>query len=157
MGRPSLYTDEILETICQGLSKGIPLTVICREQQAANPGFPEPRTVRSWEQEDETIAAAIARARADGEEAMAEQCLEIADEREGRAIMADGAEVAVVFDSTAVQRNKLRIDTRLKLLAKFNPKRWGDKVDVATKHSGVVGLAILTAVPEAESEPDDAE
>jgi hypothetical protein len=149
MGRPSLYTDEILETICQGLSKGIPLTVICEPD-----GMPSPGTVRRWQAEDDAVSDAIARAREDGEFALAEQCLAISDEREGRAIMADGAEVAVVFDSTAVQRNKLRIDTRLKLLAKFNPKRWGDKVDVAAKHSGVVGMAILTAVPEPDGDAE---
>lgn len=126
MGRPSLYTDEILETICEGLEQGIPLTVICEPD-----GMPAPRTVRSWEAESPDVAAAIARAREAGEFALAEQCLAISEEREGRAIMADGAEVAVVFDSTAIQRNKLRIDTRLKLLAKFNPKRWGDKLELA--------------------------
>jgi hypothetical protein len=31
-------------------------------------------------------------------------------------------------DSGSVQHAKLRIETRLKLLAKWNPKTWGDRV-----------------------------
>ena len=50
--------------------------------------------------------------------------------------MAGGEEVAVVFDSTAVQRNKLRIWTRLELLKTWNPKKWGDKV----QHGGAADL-----------------
>lgn len=153
MGRPSLYTDEILSTICERLAKGVPLTVICREGQESNPQFPAPRTVREWETEEpETIGAAIARARAAGEEAMAEECLEIADDgRNDFVASKDG----LAFNAEHVQRSKLRIETRLKLLAKFNPKRWGDKVEVDNKHSGQVGMTILTAVPEPAPEPDD--
>jgi hypothetical protein len=29
------------------------------------------------------------------------------------------------------KRSKLRIETRLKLLAKWNPKKWGDKLELA--------------------------
>lgn len=129
MGRPSLYTDEILSTICERLAKGVPLTVICREGQESNPQFPAPRTVREWETEEpDTIGAAIARARAAGEEAMAEECLEIADDgRNDFVASKDG----LAFNAEHVQRSKLRIETRLKLLAKFNPKRWGDKLELA--------------------------
>lgn len=126
MGRPSLYTPELIEAICDRLSEGEPLAQICRDQ-----GMPDPRTVRDWQNSMPDVSAAIARAREAGEERMLSDCLEIAEEREGKAIMADGAEVAVVFDSNAIQRNKLRIDTRLKLLAKFNPKRYGDRVQHA--------------------------
>ena len=30
-----------------------------------------------------------------------------------------------------IQRSKLRVDTRLKVLGKWNPKRWGDKIELA--------------------------
>lgn len=145
MGRPSLYTPELIETICQGLEQGIPLTHIC-----AGDDMPAPRTVRDWEAEMPEVAAAIARARELGEVALAEQCLAISDEREGKAIMSDGQEVAVVFDSTAIQRNKLRIDTRLKLLAKFNPKRWGDKLELDNKGELTLNVGIKRFTPDKE-------
>lgn len=108
MGRPSKFSPELLSTICDRLSTGEPLTHVCRDLGVA------PRTVRDWESRDENVSAAIACAREDGENAMAEDCLRIADDKAGD-----------------VQRDKLRVDTRLKLLAKFNPKRWGDKVQHA--------------------------
>lgn len=37
-----------------------------------------------------------------------------------------------------VQRDKLIVETDLKILAKFNPKRWGDKTQ--TEHSGSVAI-----------------
>ena len=39
-------------------------------------------------------------------------------------------EKSILVDTDHIQRAKLRIDTRLKLLAKWNPKKWGDKLDV---------------------------
>lgn len=43
-----------------------------------------------------------------------------------------------------VQRSKLRIETRLKLLAKWNPKKWGEKVDL--NHGGQADNPIKTLV-----------
>ena len=124
MGRPSSYTAEIVEAICERLAKGEPMTVICREE-----GMPAPRTVRDWEAAMPEVAAAIARAREEGEYVMAEDCLNIADDgRRDYTVSEDGG---AVVNHDHIQRAKLRIDTRLKLLAKFNPKKWGDKIQHA--------------------------
>lgn len=135
MGRPSLYTPEIIKTICEGLSKGIPLTVICEADE-----MPAPRTVRDWEANDPNVAAAIARAREDGEYALAEQCLAIAEDERHDWVMSKKGEIT---DEVALGRAKLRIETRLKLLAKFNPKKWGDKQQI--EHSGKLSLESLVA------------
>ena len=45
---------------------------------------------------------------------------------------------------------KLQIETRLKLLAKWDPKRYGDKVDL--NHGGEVGLQVV--VKRYTPEPD---
>lgn len=123
MGRPSLYTPELLTVICDRLSTGEPMTHICADE-----GMPEPRTVRQWQADDPAIDAAIGRAREAGEYAMAEDCLRIADDASGDFRMGEKSTLA---DTDHIQRSKLRIDTRLKLLAKFNPKRWGDKLELA--------------------------
>lgn len=125
MGRPSLKTHEVIETICAALAEGTPLTVICRAEN-----MPSPRTVRDWEADDPEVAAAIARAREIGEYAIAEGCLEIADDSRNdwmEAVAEGGDEKAARFNGDHVQRCKLRIETRLKLLAKFNPKKWGER------------------------------
>lgn len=128
-GRPSKKTAALVESICERLSNGEALAQICREE-----GMPAARTVRDWEQHDPVVSAAIARAREDGEEVLAAECLEIADDsrNDWMSRKADeGDEKALQFNGEHVQRSRLRIDTRLKLLSKFNPKKWGDRIQHA--------------------------
>lgn len=125
MARPSKKTKALVDAICIKLSEGVPLTVICRDE-----GMPAPRTVRDWMESDKEVSAAIARAREEGEETLAEQCLTIADtplEGEESEVNADG-DVVKIRRGDMLGHRKLQIETRLKLLAKFNPKRWGDRV-----------------------------
>jgi hypothetical protein len=125
MGRPSKYTKAIIEEICERLSKGEPLAAICRDEH-----MPDQSTVWDWSKEREDVSQAIARAREAGEEQIAIDCLHIADDNgKDKRIVAEGVQTT---DTDVIQRAKLRIDTRLKLLAKWNPKKWGDKVDVTT-------------------------
>jgi hypothetical protein len=142
MARPSLYTPELIEAICADLEQGIPLTHIC-----AGDDMPAPRTVRAWEAEMPEVAAAIARARELGEVALAEQCLTIADDEHHDWVMTKKGEVT---NEVAIGRAKLQIDTRLKLLAKFNPKKWGDKQQV--EHTGKLSLESLVAGSEPAAE-----
>lgn len=107
MGRPSSFTPELLEEISDRLAKGEPLAVICRDDH-----MPSDRTVRNW-MADADIASVIARAREVGFDVIASDCLNIADDKGGEP-----------------QRDRLRVDTRLKLLAKWDPKRYGDKLAV---------------------------
>ena len=139
-GRPTLYNPHIAEEISQRLSKGEPMAVICRSE-----GMPAARTVRSWVEKDEAFAAVIARAREEGFDVIATDCLEIADDssRDYRE-----TEDGPAFDAEHVQRSKLRIETRLKLLAKWDPKRYGEKIE--TTHMGSVGV-VLNATPSDEA------
>jgi hypothetical protein len=124
MGRPSLKTTELVETICERLAKGEPLAAICRDD-----GMPHPSTVRDWMADDETVSRAIARAREDGEDWLAAECLEIADD--GRRDYVPNDDGREVVDHDHIQRSKLRIDTRLKLLSKWNPKKYGERLALA--------------------------
>lgn len=129
-GRPSKYSKEIAQQICEQLSEGIPLRQICRE----NEGFPAWRTVYDWMGRDEELSASIARARDIGYDALAEQCLEIADNIQigTRKTFSSGgdkdADVMTITEEDMLQHRKLQIETRLKLLAKFHPTKYGDKV-----------------------------
>lgn len=127
-GRPSTFKQSIVDAICVRLAKGEPLAAICRED--AMPGV---TTVWDWQKARPEVSEALARAREAGEEWLAAECLGIADdgtndymERTGK----DGQSYEA-FNSEHVQRSKLRIDTRLKLLAVFNPGKYGDKVQVS--------------------------
>ena len=131
-GRPSKYTPEIAQEMCRLLSDGIPLREICRRD-----GFPAWQTVYDWMyRDDEAVAAgggvglsgAIARARDQGYDAIAEECLLIADTPQfgQKQVMTDDGTATTVEDMLG--HRKLQIETRLKLLAKWNPKKYGDRV-----------------------------
>jgi hypothetical protein len=77
---------------------------------------------------DASLVEAIARAREIGYDALAEECLKIADD--GTNDYVEG-ERGPQLNSEHIQRSKLRIETRLKLLAKWSPKRYGERVQVA--------------------------
>ncbi len=108
-GRPSKFTPALTSEICARLSKGEPLAQICRDAH-----MPDPSTVWDWTQKDAALSQSIARAREVGFDAIASNARQTA---------------RGLGESTAdVQRDKLIIDTDLKLLAKWDPKRYGDKL-----------------------------
>lgn len=124
MGRPSIYTPEIVRAICERLAGGEPLAQICRDD-----GMPCVTTVWNWEKADPRLAESIARAREAGEEVIGADCLRIADtpvEGEERTTKPDGSVEIKCGDMLG--HRKLQVDTRLKLLAKWNPRKWGDKI-----------------------------
>lgn len=123
-GRPSKYTKEIAEQICQQLSEGIPLREICRQD-----GMPAWRTIYDWMYRDKELAAAIAHARDLGYDNLAEECLHIADNIVMGSIKTIDDEGGItVRHEDMLGHRKLQIETRLKLLAKFNPKKYGDSM-----------------------------
>ena len=137
-GRPSKYDPDIARIMCEQLSDGIPLRQICRE----NEGFPAWRTVYDWMAKDANLSTAIAHARDIGYDAMAEECLMIADtpllgEEVSESESPEGKDDdgnTIVKRTVTIKKvdmlghRKLQIETRLKLLAKFNPKKYGDRV-----------------------------
>lgn len=121
-GRPSKYTPELSREICERLSEGEPLRQICRDAH-----MPAWRTVYDWMGKSEDLSASIARARDIGYDKMAEECLEIADNIQlGQTqVMSDKGATTTIEDMLG--HRKLQIETRLKLLAKFHPTKYGDK------------------------------
>jgi len=122
----STYDPDVARVICEHLSEGIPLRQICRE----NEGFPAWRTVYDWMGRDPELAASIARARDIGYDAIAEECLQIADTVAfgQKQVMTDEGTATTIEDMLG--HRKLQIETRLKLLAKFHPTKYGEKIGV---------------------------
>lgn len=122
-GRPSKYTPKLAAAICERLAAGEPLRSICRDD-----GMPAWRTVYDWiDQDIDGLSTRIARARIAGFDALAEQCLEIADDEQHDWVL---TKKGPVLNEVAIGRAKLQVDTRLKLLAKWDPKRYGDKTSM---------------------------
>lgn len=126
-GRPSKYTPELAREICERLSEGEPLRAICRDGH-----MPAWRTVYDWMGRSEDLSAAIARARDVGYDKMAEECLEIADTmhmgvKETVTTDGKGKEFVARSNEDMLGHRRLQIETRLKLLAKFHPTKYGEK------------------------------
>jgi hypothetical protein len=112
-GRPTLATPSIKAEIIDRLSQGEPLADICR---SAN--IPAVRTISDWQAADDTFSADFARARSFGHDAIAARVRHTAR--------------GLGESSGDVQRDKLIIETDLKLLAKWD-KRYSDKLIVEGK------------------------
>ena len=122
-GRPSKRTPELCREICDRLSDGEPLAAICREER-----MPIDDTVRAWAECDPAFYRDIARARITGGHCIAHRTRETA---RGRG------------DSTGdIARDKLIIDTDLKLLSKWFPKDYGDKIDVNATVAGEIKIIV---------------
>lgn len=122
---PSKRTPEVEAIIEQCIAEGIPLRQICRE-----PGMPSWFSVYQWMNSDPEFASRIARARETGFDAIAADSLAIVDAQPERNQFGG-------IDSGSVAHAKLRAEHRLKLLAKWSPKRYGDKVE--NVHTGPDG------------------
>lgn len=128
MGRPSLFTEHLAEEICDRLSTGTPLTVICHDAH-----MPSDDTVRNWAVNNPELSRAIARARRVGYDRIAVR---------GQATLR-GLGPELGGESTGdVIRDKAIADYDLKLLAKWDPKGYGDLRRV--EMTGADGGAIQT-------------
>ena len=125
---PQHKADEIIEWIAGGNT----LRDYCRIE-----GNPAWRTVYEWLEKDSDFLARFARAREMGHDAIAEDTLEIIDTFPMEAVSDSGSRL----DSAHVSWLKNRVEQRMKLLAKWNPKKYGDKIDV-TSDGKQVGLGI---------------
>ena len=129
IGRPSKYSTEISEEICMRLANGEPLRQICRDDH-----MPAWQTVYDWMWRDDALgeggsglSVAIARAREMGQDAIAEDIFQEVSSEPERILSEGGGRI----DSGYVQLIKARAEIKLKLLAKWNPKRYGDRVALA--------------------------
>jgi hypothetical protein len=153
VGKPSKYSPEVVEAICERLSKGEPLAQICRDK-----GMPKVTTLWDWQNDKDNpdraaqISERFARAREVGYDAIATKCLDIADDNTTDVEMVEITEGVTVerVNHDVVQRAKLRIETRLKLLACWDPKRYGTKIDHTSGGKTIVAPVVtFQAAPDA--------
>jgi hypothetical protein len=166
-GRPTIYSDEIVEELCMRISLGEYAVDICEDEH-----MPGRSTIVYWlngrgisaEQQTKFVAM-YARAREVWAEFMVEDILKISD----------GSSADVLFDDTgkpfpnamAVQRDRLKVDSRKwivgKVLAKFADRtilEGGDKPIEVTQISAVEAarrIAMVLAEGKAAKEREDRE
>jgi hypothetical protein len=105
MGRPSEFTPEIANEICERLAEGESLRTICDED-----AMPSRSTVRLWRKGNEAFSAQYAHARECQAETYAEKIV-------------DDALVA-----TDAALGRLRMDALKWAASKLAPKKYGDKI-----------------------------
>lgn len=127
MGVTLYNPDDFYAEICEWIAEGKTLREYCRQD-----GKPSYVTVYDWLKSNTEFNERFARARESGEDVIAQECLAIADDGTNDYMEVqhgDDEESSWRLNGEHVQRSKLRVDTRLKLLAKWNPKKYGDKVE----------------------------
>jgi hypothetical protein len=129
-GRPTVYTPELGEAICELLAEGRTLTNICKQHSE----FPAARTIRRWAIDPaHPFSPQYARAREVGYHRMADDILDISDDGTNDYRMrldSDGEQVGLVIDHDHIARSRLRTENRKWLLSKALPKIYGDKLEL---------------------------
>lgn len=134
-GRPSEYTLEVALEICSRVSNGQSLRTICRDDS-----MPAKESVLTWLVKHPEFLAHYTQARVEAADAMAEEIIDICDDGTNDWMIANaGTEnEKTVMNSEHVQRSRLRVDTRKWLMAKLQPKKYGEKID----HNHEGGLTV---------------
>jgi hypothetical protein len=117
------YTPELAQEIFRRISMGESLLQICRDER-----MPTRQAVYNWVDNDESLALQFARARETGCDAMAEESLAIMDD-EPLAVFDEAGNKR--YDPGSINWNKGRAEHRLKLMACWNPKKYGTKLALA--------------------------
>lgn len=125
VGRPSKYSEEIVETLCIRLGLGESLAQICRDED-----MPSQAVVYQWLNRHPEFLERYARAREEQAETHADEIVSIADEtpqiKEVRD--KDGNVIDITLDSAYIAWQKQRIEARKWNAAKQRPKKYGDRV-----------------------------
>lgn len=130
MGRPSSYTAELVESICERLMEGESLRSICRDD-----AMPDFRTVMRWQAEDEDFATKCARAR----EEQAEFHHAEMDRLEGA--VEDGS-LAAAAASVILANKRWRME-------KLKPKVYGAKIQHGSDPENPIPAPIFIMQPTA--------
>lgn len=132
-GRPSIRTPEMVDSIIDQLGDGVPLAQICRQ-----PDMPKLATFYEWAENDPELSRRVARARMAGFDQIALDAKLIADTplagiTEEMEPGEDGElRVTKRRKDDMLGHRKLQVETRLKLLRCWDPKRYGEKLELAS-------------------------
>jgi hypothetical protein len=147
-GRPSGFTEEIAAEICRRMALGESVRKILTE-----PGMPDWASVWRWLESNEVFRAQYARAREAQAHALVSQIFDIADDDSADWSERDGVPVV---NGEAIQRSRLRVDTRKWFASKVLPKLYGDKLSHEVTGQGGAPLVIQVVTGIDRNPGDDA-
>jgi len=150
-GRPSDYTQELADVICEQLARGDSMRKVCEADNV-----PAMSTVFRWLRQQDEFRQQYEVAKDEAADVMVEEINEIADNSTNDyvTVLADAIEekpasewtaedihvLAIKAAPEAIQRSRLRVDARKWTASKLKPKKYGDKT--SHEHAGLDGGAI---------------
>ena len=124
-GRPTIYTQDLSDIICERLSLGESMRSVSRD-----PDMPASATMFRWLREKPEFREQYEIAKEESADALVEEMLEIADdgtndwmESHGQ----DGENMGYKINGEHVQRSRLRVDVRKWAASKLKPKKYSDR------------------------------
>ncbi len=110
-GRPTLYSENLIDEICSRIAQGRSLRNVCLDDD-----MPAMSSVMKWLDENKEFSEQYREATTIREDLYFDEVLCIAD-----SVKAEPAEIA---------KARLQIDSRKWVLSRMNPKKYGDKQSV---------------------------
>ena len=122
------YSEELFTEMMELHAGGVSIPRICER-----PGMPCVTSLAKWCAEKPDLSRRRSRARLDYADAIFDEALDIADDSSGDIVMKED-KAGNLFPSIqhdVIQRAKLRVDTRMKIAAKINPAKYGERLELA--------------------------
>lgn len=136
MGRATVYDwPTVFDEVCDWLASGRTVRDYCRQD-----GKPSDVAIYQRVAADPALGSRIAHARAQGADRIAEEALAIADTPQIGTTVTEDEDGRKVVHEDMLGHRKLQVDTRLRLLSKWNSGRYGDKLE----HSGEIKTSPMT-------------
>ncbi|MGV0964914.1 terminase small subunit-like protein [Empedobacter falsenii] len=143
--------NEVLSNIFLQIKlKGYSVRKIFKEDNSDKPEISR-NTFHDWLSDDKEMADQYARAREERADGIFEEILDIVDceDNDVTEIDIDGILVTRV-NHDVIQRDRLRVDARKWILAKMNPKKYGDKIDHTSNGETITTPARILTKKEAQ-------
>lgn len=128
-GRPTLYTVELADLICERLANGESMRSVCRDES-----MPAMSSVFKWLREIPQFSQQYAKAKEESADALVEDMLDIADDGTNDWMEKhdkDGENIGWQLNGEHIQRSKLRVDVRKWAASKLKAKKYGDKIELS--------------------------
>lgn len=145
-GRPSLFTQELADLICQRVAScSFGLRKLC----SLHDDLPTSETVYEWRYKYPAFSSQYAEAKLRQADLMAEELLDIADSGTNdwmETLSDDEKGLGWRLNGEHVQRSRLRIDTRKWLAAKLLPKQYGAAAEPENKEKSQAETYVLRKI-----------
>lgn len=135
IGRPTHYTIELANAICEQIVLGYSLRTICKDES-----MPCVATIFNWLRKHKDFLEQYEKAKEEQADALAEEMLDIADDGSNDWMAKTGKDSESLgwqVNGEHVQRSRLRLDTRKWIASKLKPKKYGDSTQI--KHADADG------------------